>query len=473
MYRRTLLKSLPLGLVSPCLAPLVARAEAEAQGHKPMRFVFVVEGNGLWPDHVMPAGFKRQNMPNPRNGGQDIGGSWGFINGADELIDLSLRGPNLPLHEALSPLQKHIQRVTLLTGLSGRVAGGGHTSYFGVLGAYLGAHNAARDITIDAALAKTSPAIRPLVSLGFMKNEPHDSRSFFTGYSAYGPNQPVSAIQDPVLAHKVLFGKLVGGDVKSEVGSQAHLLELLAEQISELRPHLPGAEGQKLERTADAFSSIGRRQHRLGEIDPTKIRPVRPDFHGSPSETTRTEAHFELAETALLTGLTNTVTLLIAPQSDLDVSWRGLGITTQHSHDIGHAGRKPEAAAARVTIRKFVTGQVAKLVDTLESVPEGKGTMMDNTLIVLLNAAAEDHHATAMEWPMVLVGNLGGRLKAGGRFINVPKYGAKGHATVAQFYTSLLHAAGAPVDHFGMKDRSLIEAGLLQKEPWGNLLARS
>lgn len=33
MERRTLLKSLPLGMIAPALAPLVARAEAEAQGN--------------------------------------------------------------------------------------------------------------------------------------------------------------------------------------------------------------------------------------------------------------------------------------------------------------------------------------------------------------------------------------------------------------------------------------------------------
>ena len=125
----------------------------------------------------------------------------------------------------------------------------------------------------------------------------------------------------------------------------------------------------------------------------------------------------------------------------------------------------------RVKIRQFNAGLIAKLVAALEAVPENDGTMMDNTLIVYLSDAAETHHARCMEWPMVLVGDLGGRLRAGGRFVNLPKYGVKGHATVAQFYTALLHAAGGPVDHFGMVDRQLIEAGLDQKEPWLHLLS--
>ncbi|MFM7114333.1 MAG: DUF1552 domain-containing protein, partial [Planctomycetota bacterium] len=222
----------------------------------------------------------------------------------------------------------------------------------------------------------------------------------------------------------------------------------------------------KLERAADAFSSIRQRQERLGEIDPARIPKLRSDFHGSMDETTRMKAHLELAATALITGLTNTVTLCSGVGYP---TWKGLGLTID-THEIGHGATDPARVAMRVKIRQFNASLIAKLVETLEAVPEGQGTMMDNTLIVYLSDSAETHHCVCMEWPMVLVGNLGGRLKTGGRFLNLPKYGAKGHATVAQFYSSLLHAAGAPVNQFGMKDRFLVEAGLDQREPWSRVI---
>ncbi|MEY4180433.1 MAG: hypothetical protein RLY70_4007 [Planctomycetota bacterium] len=461
MHRRTLLKTLPLGAVAPHLAPLVARAESEANGRKPMRFVFVLEGNGLWPEHVMPKGFVRKEVQNPRGGDHHFQ----VMNGADELIDMPLGGPNGQLPDALAPLEKHIRRMTLLTGLSGRVAGGGHGCGYGALGAFP-AVAGPKDITIDAALAKTAPSIRQLVGLGFM-HSPATAPPMFQGFSAYGPNQKVSFIQDPVLAYKVLFGKIVGGDPKAEVGSQSLVLDELANDIRELQPRLPGEEGRKLERVADAFSSIRQRQARLSEIDPGRIPALRQEFHGSKSETTRMEAHVELAATALLTGLTNTVTLCSGVGY---VTWKSLGLSID-THEIGHGATDPARVAMRVKIRQFNASLIAKLVETLEAVPEGNGTMMDNTLIVYLSESAETHHCVCMEWPMVLVGNLGGRLKTGGRFVNLPRYGAKGHATVAQFYTALLHAAGAPVNHFGMKDRFLIETGLDQREPWGLFLA--
>jgi hypothetical protein len=41
---------------------------------------------------------------------------------------------------------------------------------------------------------------------------------------------------------------------------------------------------------------------------------------------------------------------------------------------------------------------------------------------------------------MVLVGNLGGRLKTAGRFLQFPGYGKAGHRTIAKVCLTLLHA---------------------------------
>ena len=49
----------------------------------------------------------------------------------------------------------------------------------------------------------------------------------------------------------------------------------------------------------------------------------------------------------------------------------------------------------------------------LESIPEGNGTMPDNTVIVYLSDGAEGHHSRTWEWPFVMLGNAGGKLKAG------------------------------------------------------------
>ena len=119
-------------------------------------------------------------------------------------------------------------------------------------------------------------------------------------------------------------------------------------------------------------------------------------------------------------------------------------------------------------IHQLHTRQVAKLAAKLDAVKEGDGTMLDNTLIVFMSDSGDDHHPRLYNWPMVLIGNLGGRLKTDGRYLEFPGYGKTNHSTIASLYTTLLHAAGAPRDSFGQDDISL--SGTEQGAPLQTLL---
>ena len=76
-------------------------------------------------------------------------------------------------------------------------------------------------------------------------------------------------------------------------------------------------------------------------------------------------------------------------------------------------------------IRRFHFDLIARLAKKLESVPEGDGTMLDNTVIVYVSDGAEGHHSRCWEWPMVVLGNAGGKLKTG-RYVDYPGYGQLG-----------------------------------------------
>jgi hypothetical protein len=56
---------------------------------------------------------------------------------------------------------------------------------------------------------------------------------------------------------------------------------------------------------------------------------------------------------------------------------------------------------------------------------------------------------------MVLVGNMGGRLKTAGRFLQFPQYKAAGHRTITNFYLALLQAVGDKRAKFGEPDNEL------------------
>ena len=89
---------------------------------------------------------------------------------------------------------------------------------------------------------------------------------------------------------------------------------------------------------------------------------------------------------------------------------------------------------------------LVKLMKALEAIPEGSGSMMDNTLIVYTSNNADKQHTDGSNWPFVLLGNGGGRFKTGqhtridGRPIN-------------DLYATFLHGVGTPVDRFNMDQK--------------------
>ena len=112
----------------------------------------------------------------------------------------------------------------------------------------------------------------------------------------------------------------------------------------------------------------------------------------------------------------------------------------------------PDRDKYAVPIRQFHAARVADLAKRLAAIPEGNGTMLDSTLIIWMSDSAEEHHGQGMQWPLVLVGNLGGKLKTAGRYLQFPKYNTPGHRTLGNFYLSLLHAVGDQREKFGDSD---------------------
>jgi arylsulfatase A-like enzyme len=100
----------------------------------------------------------------------------------------------------------------------------------------------------------------------------------------------------------------------------------------------------------------------------------------------------------------------------------------------------------------------------LQAVPEGNGTMLDNTVIVYTSDFGERHHSTGYDWAYVLVGNAGGALKFN-QYIDYPLNGKKGGRSINALYCTLLHAAGDKREHFNLDGsrKSIDEPGPLSE----------
>lgn len=445
--RRSLLKGVTLGAGGLLLSPLLGRLRAHADGAAPppKRFVFVTVSNGLNPRFVQPAGLER---------GRD----------ADGVVEVPLARHDLPF--VLQPLTPFKDRVTVVQGLSGKVCGGGHSTGLGALGVYPGVKKGAMAETIDLALARARPSLFRHVGLEVAS---HEGTVVTYERSASGPGQPVPMLCRPDLAYDHLFGSVAGDAARQAFDARGSLLDFVVDDVKRVEARLAGEERDRFRSYLNAYEAMRDRRSRLNDVEATlrKQAPVVTDKYRSADNIDRLDAHFDLAAAALVGGLTDVVTI----STQWNQRYAGLGITLA-SHPIGHGKGENGKTAAELAqiVRRFYAELIARLAGKLDAVKEGDGTMLDNTAILFLSDAAESHHSQCAEWPMVLVaGRLGGKLKAGGRYLDYPRYGRPGHRTIASLYAALLHAAGAPRDSFGVADPNLNPAD--QKGPLGELLA--
>ena len=443
--RREILKGITLGSSSFLLNPILSQIQAHADG-QPItnkRFVFVVESNGVKPQQMPPEGIVRPERAEAP------------LNGPPEFIDVLLHDKKLPM--SLEPVSPWKDKLTILNGLSGRICGGGHSNDHGALGAVPGGRKGPASVqeTIDGALAKAVPGIFPFVGLGISK---HPANNVVYSISAWDKGRLLPIICQPQQAYNTLFGSIAEGSAKQEFLAKNNILDFLKNDLKKIENNITSAEKEQLGAYLETFETLRNRQSRLNDIQYTlrEKGPVTNDKYRSNIETDRLDAQFDLAAASLICGLTNVVTISSAGgEQDFDITFSGLGFK-QSRHHAGHGGSENGLTYLETyeVIRRYHFDLIAGLCKKLESVKEGDGTMLDNTVIVYLSDAAEAHHSRCWEWPMVVIGDMGGKLRSG-RYIDYPGYGQPKHRTIANMYVTLLELAGAPRDNFGMSDPGL------------------
>jgi len=457
--RRTFFRGTTLGIGGLYFSQFIRQLEA-AQTERPARVLFFVQGNGVYPAEIQPQGIERPKTP-------------------AELEDRTLADYELAF--SMEPLQPWVSKMTMIHGLSGRIARGSHNSGFAALGCWpMGKKDYGE--TIDAALARNLGGIYPHVGLGVSNK----TSSMTYNLTSTGRGKALPTLLNPVIAHRQYFAAGATGAARKDFDVDTNLLDFLADDVKRMTVRLDGSERQKLERYVDAFEAMSGRQSKLAamsqqiakaapQIDP-KVGRIVDTKNGPTGVFDRLEAQFDIAAGTMIAGLTNVVTVSGGAGPDriglsCMASEVGKGSGFIGSHGIGHGGSAAgmSASECHARIRRKCLEKLAKFIKTLESIPEGNGTMMDNTLVIYMSDSAEGHHPLCEEWPFVMVGDLGGRLKLGDRYLRYPWYGNTGHRTTANLYLSLLHAVGDRRGSFGIKDSRILD--LDQDGPLSEIMA--
>lgn len=385
----------------------------------PKRIVFFMQNQGFDPKTCIPEGMKNSG---------------------------SLAKAKLP--EPISALEPYKERLHIINGLHGIHTSPSHSAFFGALGGYRGSDGVPpSSSTIDYELSKVLPeTLLPHLCIGMDSIENMKTKPTIATLSASGAGQPIFMHSNPNHLYQMLYGGISSGDIRLQHEARSSVLNQIEQLAATKGRLLPDTEQQRYGQYVQGFKDVNGLRDRLDTASDhlRKFAPVVDERYSNPEfETDWHDAMLDLGISSLTAGITNTLTIG-SGRGEIFGAWKGLGVE-QQGHNLGHMNQ--HGNPIWIKIRQYNSRMLVRIMEKLESVPEGNGTMMDNTLIVYTSNNADKQHTNGANWPVMLLGNLDGAFKTG-CFTQL-----NGKRPINALYTSLLRAAGHNCDRFNMDDK--------------------
>ena len=241
------------------------------------------------------------------------------------------------------------------------------------------------------------------------------------------------------------YGKLDIENYSKEFVELQIQLDQIQNQATQGGMNLPRAEQTRYQQFVNGFQDLNSLREKLGQVSDhlSKFAPNVDELYATPEhETDWHDRLLSLGLSALASGITNTLTIG-SGRGEIFGAWKGLGVEEQ-GHNLGHMDQPDNPIW--IKIRQYNSRMLVKIMETLDTIPEGSGSMMDHTLIVYTSNNADKQHTNGANWPVMLLGNFDGAFKTG-CFTQID-----GKRPINSLYTTLLQTAGSQCERFNMSD---------------------
>ena len=358
----------------------------------------------------------------------------------------SLAKAKLP--EPISALEPYKERLHIINGLHGIHTSPSHSAFFGALGGYRGSDGVPPSAaTIDYELSKALPqTMLPHLCVGMDSIENMTTKPTIATLSASGAGQPIFMHSNPNHLYQMLYGGISSGDIRKQHVARSNVMNKI-ESLAAAKGHsLPQQDSQRYGQYVQGFKDVNGLRDRLDTVSDhlRNFAPEVDDLYKNPEfETDWHDRILDLGISAITSGITNTLTIG-SGRGEIFGAWKGLGVEEQ-GHNLGHMNQPDNPIW--IKIRQYNSRMLVRIMEALDSVPEGSGTMMDSTLIVYTSNNADKQHTNGANWPVMLLGNLSGAFKTG-CFTQLD-----GKRPINSLYATLLQAAGVNCDRFNMSEQ--------------------
>lgn len=379
-------------------------------------------------------------------------------------------GSDFELPPILQPLEPWRRQVQILTGLAQRKGdpnGDGAGDHARASASFLTGAQARKTAAVDiragvsvdqVAAAQIGRLTRlPSLELGCDKGQ--QAGACDSGYScAYQfnlswktENTPLPPEVDPRLVFERLFSSGTGpGPSSRRANQRASVLDFVLEDARRLESGLGRTDRQKLDEYMTAVRELEQRIERADRME----TPV-PDFAKPTAVPSDYREHirilYDLMALAFQTDTTRIATFMVAHDGS-NRSYPFIGVPEGH-HDLSHHGGNADKKSKIARINRFHLEQFAYVLERMQSMKEGSGTLLDRCMIIYGSGLSDGNAHSHVNLPVLLAGGGNGRLQPG-RHVRLQT-----ETPMNNLYLSMLDVMGAKVARFGDSTGRLLGLG--------------
>jgi hypothetical protein len=374
-----------------------------------------------------------------------------------------------PLPGCFEPVKKHMGDLLVLNGLAQAAAMGGadgagdHAREAGcfLTGTRLrktSGKDIYNGISVDQLAAQKVGGYTTLPSIELSMEGGSGSGDCDSGYScAYSsniswrsPTTPMAKETNPKSAFNRLFadrGQSNSAQAQAALAAEnKSLLDLVNEDASRLKKSLGGNDGRKLDEYLDSVRALESRIQKISghEDEDPAAAGAKSEFkvpNGAPKDfAEHARLMFDIMALGFQSDTTRIATFMLT-NGGSGRSYPEIGVTGGH-HELSHHGRDESKISGIRKINVYHMTQFAYFLDKLKAVKEGKGTLLDNCMIMYGSCIGDGDRHNHNDLPIVLAGSGGGTIRTGRV---VPSC----RGNLCDLYLGMLARMGVEVPTFG------------------------
>ena len=371
-------------------------------------------------------------------------------------------GRNFELSPILEPLEPFRDQLLVLSGLYASW----NAAHAGASGSFLNGvprggeyeTDVVADVSMDQLLAREFAKETQLGSLEVSIDPPADAGSCSLNLSCVythtlswrAPRQPLPTEHNP----RAVFERLLGDTGTTERGARENrmrqhksILDAVTDQLKRLTGEIGPSDRIKMDEFVQAVRDVERRIERAEEQIDIEL-PEMAQPYGAPTDF---EEHMELMTDlqllAFQTDLTRVITFMLGEEQSAR-SYPQVGVPEAH-HPLSHHNNDPTQIETMSKINRYHVEQLAKYASKMQAIPDGDGSLLDNTTILYGSGISNSHVHGGANLPILMLGGGAGTWK-GGRHIEYTN-----RPWLANLLVTLMDKYNLPVEKIGVGTEGL------------------